>query len=38
MEKLLNEYAEVSYWYGKDIKPFDRLVCLYKGVAISGDK
>lgn len=38
VEKLLNEYAEVSYWYGKDIKPFDRLVCLYKGVAVSGDK
>lgn len=35
VEKILYEYADVCYWYGKDMKPFD-LSALYRGVAISG--
>ena len=35
MEKIMDEYAEVSYWYGKDIRPFD-LSAMYKGVVING--
>lgn len=35
VEKILYEYADTSFWYGKDIRPFD-LSALYRGVAISG--